>query len=575
MIKKFIPYLHQYKKPLIYASILVIIEGLFELAIPMLMSDIIDIGVANHDIHFIYRRGFLMIGMTVFAMILGFFYAKLAGIAGQGFGAELRKAEYKKIQSFSFSNMDHFSTSSLITRLTSDVLIVQNALANGLRPLVRAPVMLISGLVFSFVINPHLAIIFFFTLPILATGLILIIKHVQPFYFLMQKTLDHLNLVIEENLTAIRVVKSFVREDYEDQKFENVNQELASVANKSYGTAILNSPLMMFCMYATIIAILWFGGNLSFKGIVQIGDLTGVLTYVLQILNSLMMLSNVFMLLARSTSSARRIAEVLDEKIALNEDKKQDIQVENGDIQFNHVFFKYQLTAEEYVLSDISLHIQSGETFGILGGTGAAKTSLVQLIPRLYDITSGELKVSGHPVQEFPLADLRNSVAVVLQKNTLFSGSILDNLRWGNPNATMEEAQTACRAAAIDDFIQTLPEKYNTQLGQGGTGVSGGQRQRLCIARALLKHPKILILDDSTSAVDTATESHIRNNLAEIYPGMTKIIIAQRISSVSHADHVLILDDGKANAIGTPEKLLAENSIYQEIYHTQQTGAQI
>lgn len=416
---------------------------------------------------------------------------------------------------------------------------------------------------------------FFVAAPVLGILLFLIISHVRPLYGVMQGAIDLVNRIIQENLTAIRVVKSYVRGDYEIQKFDQVNTNLRDTAEHAFRLAALNMPAMQFVMYSTILCILWFGGRLVTVGGVKVGELTGFLSYVLQVLNSLMMFSNVFLMTTRALASWKRISEVMDEEIDIKEDMALDLNVEQGDIRFEHVYFKYNKEAAEYVLSDISFHIKPGQTVGIIGQTGAAKSTLVQLIPRLYEATEGTVYIDGHPVQEYPLKHLRDSIAMVLQKNTLFSGTVKDNLRWGKEDATDEEIETACHIACVDEFIDRLERGYDTELGQGGVNVSGGQKQRLCIARAILKSPKVMILDDSTSAVDTATEARIREGLAQYMPGTTKIIIAQRISSVLHADQIILLEDGKINASGSHETLLANNRIYQEIYYSQQEGANL
>ena len=435
--------------------------------------------------------------------------------------------------------------------------------------------MMLTAMVASFYINPKLALVFFVAAPVLGILLFLIISHVRPLYGVMQGAIDLVNRIIQENLTAIRVVKSYVRGDYEIQKFDQVNTNLRDTAEHAFRLAALNMPAMQFVMYSTILCILWFGGRLVTVGGVKVGELTGFLSYVLQVLNSLMMFSNVFLMTTRALASWKRISEVMDEEIDIKEDMALDLNVEQGDIRFEHVYFKYNKEAAEYVLSDISFHIKPGQTVGIIGQTGAAKSTLVQLIPRLYEATEGTVYIDGHPVQEYPLKHLRDSIAMVLQKNTLFSGTVKDNLRWGKEDATDEEIETACHIACVDEFIDRLERGYDTELGQGGVNVSGGQKQRLCIARAILKSPKVMILDDSTSAVDTATEARIREGLAQYMPGTTKIIIAQRISSVLHADQIIILEDGKINASGSHETLLANNRIYQEIYYSQQEGANL
>ena len=574
-MKEFLSYLKPYRRDTILAILCIEAETVFELVIPLVMASIVDVGVANGDRHYILMRGFQMIILALLSLILGQGAAAFAARCGQGLGAEIRKAEFAKLQEFSFANTDRFSESSLVTRLTSDVTTIQNSISSGMRPGFRSPVMMLTAMVASFWINPTLALVFLVAAPILGILLFLIISHVRPLYSVMQGAIDLVNRIIQENLTAIRVVKSYVRGDYETEKFQEVNTNLQTTAEKAFRLAVLNMPSMQFVMYGTILAILWFGGNMAAAGNIKVGELTGFLSYVLQVLNSLMMFSNVFLMTTRALASWKRIREVLDEEIDIREDRAKPIQVEKGDIRFDHVSFKYQSGAEEYVLSDISFHIRPGQTVGIIGQTGSAKTTLVQLIPRLYEATEGCVYVDGHPVWEYPLKGLRDSIAMVLQKNTLFSGTVKENLRWGKENATDEEIDEACRIACVDEFIDRLEKGYDTELGQGGVNVSGGQKQRLCIARAILKSPKVLILDDSTSAVDTTTEAKIREGMAACLPDTTKIIIAQRITSVMHADQILILDDGRLNACGTHESLLATNQIYQDIYYSQQEGANL
>ncbi len=572
MIKRMWPYMRPYKKYLFISCFCVVAETIFELIIPIIMADIIDVGVANGDKDYILLKGIQMVICAVIALILGVLYARYAATAGQGFGAELRKDEFAKVQNFSFANTDHFSTSSLITRLTSDVTILQTAISNGIRPIVRSPVMLFTALFLTFTINAELAIVFLIAIPVLGIGLFTIVRKVGPLYRLMQTSIDAVNTIVQENLNAIRVVKSYVRGNYEEEKFEEVNNSLRQNSENAFRTSVWNLPLFQFVMYSTVICIIWFGGNMIFQGTMKVGELTGFLSYVLQILNSLMMISNVFLMLTRSIASGERIIEVLDETIDIKDSDNANASVKDGTIDFDHVYFKYKQDAEEFVLSDINLHIEKGSTVGILGGTGAAKTTLVQLISRLYDVSEGEVRIDGKNVKEYPVKHLRDAIGMVLQKNTLFSGTIRENLLWGDEHADDEAIDWACHIASVDEFIHNFPKGYDTDLGQGGVNVSGGQKQRLCIARALLKRPKVLIFDDSTSAVDTATEANIRNGLASL-KDTTKIIIAQRVSSVQHADQIIILDDGKIHAIGTHDSLLENDSIYQDIYYSQQEGA--
>ena len=565
----------QYKKYACLALLCIAVEAVLELMVPMIMADLIDNGVANGDTAYIYTKGLQMAGCAVLALILGIGSARFSALAGQGLGANIRQAEYEKLQSYSFANIDHFRVSSLVTRLTSDVTNIQNSVSTGMRPFGRSPVMLIFASSVAFTINRTLAFVFFVALPILAVLLIIIIMNVRPLYGRMQNAIDLVNRSIQENLTAIRVVKAYVRGDYEVAKFEEVNANLKKESEKAFGIALLNMPAMQFVMYGTIISILFIGGHLINAGQLKIGELTSFLSYVLLILNSLMMMSNVFLMMTRSLASASRIVEVLDEKIDITDEQAEDISVKKGSIEFDHVWFKYKKEAKEYVLSDVSFNIEAGQTIGIIGQTGSAKTTLVSLIPRLYDATKGTVRIDGIDVKKYPMRHLRDAIAVVLQKNTLFSGSLLSNLYWGNENASMEEINEACHIACVDEFLDRLPQGYDTDMGQGGVNVSGGQKQRICIARAILKKPKVLILDDSTSAVDTATEAKIREGLAKKLPDMTKIVIAQRISSVKHADQIIILDRGKVAAIGTHETLLANNRIYQEIYESQKEGVDL
>ena len=575
MLRRIFSYIGSYRKYLVLAVLCITAESLFELIIPLIMADIVDIGVAARDQAYIFRQSGLMLVCAALALGLGIGSAQFAALAGQGLGANLRETEYAKLQQFSFANVDHFQLSSLVTRMTSDVTNIQNSISSGMRPACRGPVMLVAATAVAFSINSRLALVFLVALPTLALCLFLIIRKVRPLYGKMQEAIDLVNRIIQENLTAIRVVKAYVRGDYEIGKFGEVNTNLQTQSERAFRIATTNMAAMQFVMYGTILGILWFGGGMIRTGSMQVGALTGFLSYVLQILNSLMMISNIFLMLTRSLASGRRIIEVLDEEIDITEDQAEDIEVERGEIEFRHVYFKYKEEAAEPVLSDITFHIRAGQTVGIVGQTGSAKTTLVQLIPRLYDITSGELLIDGVPVERYPLRHLRDAVSMVLQKNTLFSGTLKENLLWGDKDASQEEIEEACRIAGADEFIGRLENGYDTEMGQGGVNVSGGQKQRLCIARAILKKPKVLILDDSTSAVDTATEARIREQLARKLPDMTKIIIAQRISSVRHADQILVLDDGKIRGMGTHEELLRDNRIYQEIYESQKEGADL
>lgn len=575
MLRRLFSYMKQYTIYAYLAMFCVMVECVFELVIPLIMADMVDVGVANGDRAYIFEKGGLMVFCALLSLLLGMGSAKFSAICGQGMGANLREAEYRKLQSFSFSNIDRFRISSLITRLTSDVTVIQNSVSTGIRPVCRAPVMMVMAVGASFVIDRKLAVIFLVALPALGIMLFGIVSRVRPLYTRMQTAIDLVNRIVQENLTAIRVVKAYVKGEYETEKFEEVNDNLKNQSERAFRLAALNMPAMQIVMYGTILSIIWFGGRMIQTGGMQVGELTGFLSYVMQILNSLSMISNVFLTLTRSMASGSRILEIIDEEVDITDREAEDYDVKCGEIEFDHVYFRYRKDAPEDVLTDISLTISAGSTFGIIGQTGSAKSTLIQLIPRLYDATRGEVRIDGIPVRKYPMEHLRDAIAVVLQKNTLFSGTLLENLRWGKEDATMEEIKKACRIACADEFIDRLADGYETEMGQGGVNVSGGQKQRICIARAILKQPKVLILDDSTSAVDTATEARIRTMLKEELPEMTKIIIAQRISSVRHADQILILDDGRVSDIGTHEELLARNKIYQEIYESQKEGAEL
>lgn len=557
----------------VLSILFVAIETSFEVIIPLLMSEIIDVGIAQQDPSIFLEKGLQMILCAILSLLFGIWYAKCAAKAISLFCQRLRSIEFEKIQEYAFSNLDHFETASLITRLTSDITVIQNALINGIRPFARGPIILILGLVMSFIINARLAIIFLFTTPILGVILFLIVKKIAPMYRRLQQAVDRVNLLIQENLTAIRAVKAFVRDEYEEEQFSQVNEDLANITQNTFHFASFNTPAFQMTMYMAIVGLMLLGVNMIVDGNMQVGELTGVLSYVLQIMNSLMMISNVFLLITRSIASCNRIAEVIEEPVNLRSGKIPLTPKDNS-VDFNHVFFKYHPNAKEYVLSDITWHIPSGSTVGILGATGSAKSSLVQLIPRLYDVNEGSVKIGHVDVRDMDLVSLRDQVAIVLQNNTLFSGTIKENMRWGDPNASDEEIRKACEIACADEFIQKSPKGYDTYIEQGGTNVSGGQRQRLCIARALLKKPRILILDDSTSAVDTNTDHSIRSALRSIQ-GLTQILIAQRVSSVIHCDQILILEDGKISAIGDHDSLMKTSSFYRGLYESQQKGAGI
>ena len=570
-MRRLLKYMGSYKKDMVLGGVLVLIETCFELFIPIMIADLIDTGVANHDIHYIYIKGIQMILCAGAALLTGLLYARYAARAAYGWGAKLREAEYAKVQQYAFSNLDHFAASSLVTRMTTDITVIQNMVCAGFRPVTRGPSLLVMGVLLSFWMNARLAIVFLVCIPVLAVILYWIVSKVAPMYTRLQQIMDRLNHVVQEGLTGIRAVKAFVRDEYEEDKFAKVNTDLTASSEKTFHYAVLNLPAFQAVMYLAIVLIMWFGGNMILTSGLKVGDLTGFLSYVMQVMNSLMMIANVFLLLTRSLASAHRIVEVLDERIILASPQNGRKEVPDGRIDFEDVSFKYHESAKEYALSKVDLHILPGQTVGILGGTGASKTTLVQLIPRLYDTTCGSIKVGGYDVREYDLAALRRSVGIILQKNILFSGTVRENLLWGNPDASDEEIWKACKAACADEFLEKLPDGLDTMLEQGAGNLSGGQKQRLCIARALLGKPRILIFDDSTSAVDTATEKKIREALAG-YPHITKIIIAQRITSVMNTDQIIIMDDGRIHATGTHTQLLAGDSIYQEIYASQMKG---
>ncbi len=569
--KRLLSYLGVYRRDMIIGALLVVVETFFELIIPVLMADLIDVGVGGHNLHYVIIKGLQMGLCALLALGTGLMYARFAARSAYGWGANIRQAQYERVQDYAFSNLDKFETSSLVTRMTTDVTVLQNAVNGGLRPLVRSPVMLVMGLGLSFWMNAKLALVFVVCAPLLGLTLFFVVRQVAPMYGRLQRAVDQLNNVVQEWLTGIRAVKAFVRGTYEEEKFQSVNCELMDTSQRTFHFAVLNLPAFQLTMYSATVLILWFGGGMILKGQLQVGELTGFLSYVLQVMNSFMMISNVFLLLTRSLASAHRIAQVLDEDAALVSPENAVMEVVDGSINFENVSFRYRNEAKEYALSGVNLHIDAGQTVGIMGGTGSSKTTLVQLIPRLYDVTQGSVKLGGRDVREYDLATLRNAVSIVLQKNVLFSGTVRENLQWGNPDAGDDELWKACRMACADEFLQRMPGGLDADLGQGGVNVSGGQKQRLCIARALLKKPKVLIFDDSTSAVDTATEGKIRTALSGL-TGVTKIIIAQRITSVMNADQIVILEDGKIHAVGTHEQLLAEDPIYQEIYASQMKG---
>ena len=574
MLKQFWGYLEpRYRRQAILTPIFILAEVVMEVLIPLQMAKVINLGVNLGDINAVLVHGGAMVVMALLSLVFGVLAAKTSVNASVGFAKNIRQALFHKVQDFSFANVDRFSTASLVTRLTTDVTNMQTAFMMCIRMLVRSPVMLIGATFMAAYISPKLALIFLVVIPVLGGLLGVIAVKTFPRFQVMLAKYDALNARVQENLTAIRVVKAFVREDYEIEKFDASADDVRAAMVRSEKLLVWNGPVMQFCMYGCMIAISWFGGKLIIGGSMQIGDLMSFISYVSQILMSLMMLSMIFVMLVMSRASASRISEVLNETLDLTDDNvTEDVPVKDGSIVFEHVDFSYSKDKDVLNLSDINFSIASGETIGIIGGTGSAKSTLVQLIPRLYDVLDGRILVGGRDVREYKLDTLRRQVAMVLQKNVLFSGTIRENLLWGDENATQEQVEEACRAAQAHDFIKSFPDGYETELGQGGVNVSGGQKQRLCIARALLAHPKIIILDDSTSAVDTATDSKIRAALHEKLAGTTTIIIAQRITSVMDADRIIVLDDGKIDAIGTHEQLLQSNAIYREVYESQQKG---
>ncbi len=589
MIRKLAPYTKGYRVYILLGILCSAGEAVLELMLPKAMSNIVDYGIGGNggagDRTYILTMGLKMVLMALICLALGVGAAALAAKAGMGFGANVREAEYRQVQRFSFSNIEHFSTASLITRLTNDVSSVQMTLMMGMRMLVRAPVMLITTLVMALRISLQLSQIFLVILPLLALMVFIVLRYVGPFFTSLQKATDGLNLVVQEDLNAIRVVKSFVREDREKGKFFQRSETLRQTAERAFGFVVTFIPMVNLIMGGTIVSIMWLGGHYVAGGQMLSGDLLAFFTYASEILMSLMMVAMVMMVLTRSIACGKRIVEVLEEQPEITDDDavkeiaddgtERELPLSDGSIRFDHVYFKYHPDSAEWNLTDIDFSIASGMTVGILGGTGSAKSTLVSLIPRLYEATEGAVYVGGHNVKDYTMETLREGCAMVLQKNTLFSGTIRDNLRWGDENATDQEMETACRMACADEFISRMPDGYDTRIEQGGTNVSGGQKQRLCIARAILRKPKVLILDDSTSAVDTATDAKIRAALKEALPGSTKLIIAQRISSVMDADVILVLDDGKISGMGTHEQLMASNQIYREVYQSQQEGVSI
>ncbi len=572
-MKRLMAYIGQYKKYAIATPFVMIGEVLMELFIPLVMAAMIDKGISNHDVSYTVWMGLLMILMAIVSLCFGSLGSRFGAVASMGFAKNVRRAVFEKVQSFSFSNVDKFSTASLVTRLTTDVNNVQNAFNMMIRMVFRAPIMMIGALVMAIKLNARLAMVFLVAIPVLGIGLYLIMTRAHPRFKVMLEKYDALNSDVQENLVAIRVVKAFVREKYEADKFNASAKAVRDAQYYAEKLVQLNSPLMQICMYGCTVAALWFGGNMVIGGTFQIGALSSFIGYITQTLSSLMMVSMILMMTIISRASITRINEVLDETPDISDkDAKAETRVEDGSIEFKNVTFSYGKNQERPTISNINLKIPSGSHVGIIGGTGSAKSTLVQLIPRLYDVNEGEVIVGGHDVRDYKLHVLRDDVAMVLQKNVLFSGTIAENLRWGNEHATQEEIETACKSAQAHDFIMSFPDGYETELGQGGVNVSGGQKQRLCIARALIKKPKIVIMDDSTSAVDTATDARLRDAMHRELKDTTSITIAQRITSIADCDMIIVMDDGKISDVGTHDQLMKTSEIYREVYQSQQKG---
>lgn len=574
MLKKLASYIKEYKKDTILTPIFVVLEVVMEVIIPLLMARIIDVGIQNGDVHYILEMGILLIVSAILSLTFGMLSGRFAAKASAGYAKNLRKAMFHKVQDYSFENIDKFSTSSLVTRMTTDVTNVQMAFQMIIRILVRGPIMMIFALLMVMSISLKLSAVFFVAIPVLGAILFYIAIKAHPNFERVFKKYDKLNRVVQENVSAIRVVKAYVRESFEEKKFKEVNDEVYENFKKAEKIVAFNGPVMQFTIYTCILLISWIGTQLIVGGQMQTGELSSIITYAWQILASLMMLSFVFVMIIMAQSSAERIIEVVDEEPTIKDKENPVTEVKDGSIKFENVSFQYSDEQEDdkFALENINLDIKAGETIGIIGGTGSSKSTLVQLIPRLYDVTKGSIKVGGVDVKDYEIHALRDAVAMVLQKNVLFSGTIAENLRWGDKEADQEELEEACKLAQADGFIKEFPSKYETVLDQGGTNVSGGQKQRICIARALLKKPKILILDDSTSAVDTKTDALIRKAFREEIPNTTKIIIAQRVSSVEDADKIIVLNEGKIDGIGTSEELLKTNAIYREVYESQMKG---
>ena len=572
MNKTLLRSVREYKKQSILAPLLVILEVLMEVLIPLEMAKIIDVGIANGDMSYILQRGLILVVMAMLALFFGVQAGNMAAIAGAGYAKNLRHDIFYKVQDFSFKNIDHFSTSGLVTRMTTDITNIQMAYMMSIRLLARAPFMIILSWIMTLLLNKTISLLFLIVIPLLGGTLIYIAKKAHPHFIKVFDEYDVLNNSVQENVNASRVVKAFVREDYEIDKFHDISKYVYNLFTKAEKIVAWNSPVMQFTMYSVVLIMVLIGGKSIIAGTMETGELTSVIVYALQIIGALMMVTFVFVMIMIAEASSDRITEVMNEIPEMQDQPDAVTEVPSGDIVFDHVDFSYAGEGGNLSLKDVNLHIESGQTIGIIGGTGSAKTSLVNLISRLYDVTEGSIKVGGKDVRSYDMETLRNEVAVVLQKNVLFSGTILDNLRWGDKNASEEECKRVCRLACADEFIDRMPEGYNTYIEQGGSNVSGGQKQRLCIARALLKKPKVLILDDSTSAVDTATDAKIRKAFLTEIPETTKLIIAQRISSVQDADRIIVMENGKVNGFGSHEELLKTNEIYREVYESQTGG---